>query len=267
MLHASNTEPTGIWGDATTLYVGNPESTAFTSQSRVYTYNLADQSHASTIKLEDLTDWRADAKAPQGIWSDGTHLWVADEENGYLEAVAFKADPPTYNADESFLFNERGATDTFGLWGNSSVIWVSYDDLRIPDRTGFLPTTRATRGVPAATTSMLDDDNADPRGIWSDGDTMWVIDPDDDKAYAYVLTTGTTFGDRDTEQEFDLDPGLTAGPLGIWSDGDTVWVSDQVFGRQDLRLLPAGRQQRPQSYCGQRQEHWAGNGHGHGGGG
>ena len=238
MLHASNTEPTGIWGDATTLYVGNPESTAFTSQSRVYTYNRADQSHASTIKLEDLTDWRADAKAPQGIWSDGTHLWVADEENGYLEAVAFKADPPTYNADESFLFNERGATDTFGLWGNSSVIWVSYDDLN-PGQDGIFAYNKGDKGRSSDNDIDLDDDNADPRGIWSDGATMWVIDPDDDKAYAYVLTTGTTFGDRDTEQEFDLPPD-NGNPLGIWSDGDTVWVSDWNDGKIYAYYLPGG---------------------------
>ena len=86
---------------------------------------------------------------------------------------------------------------------------------------------------------MLDDDNADPRGIWSDGDTMWVIDRDDDKAYAYVLTTGTTFGDRDTEQEFDLPPD-NGNPLGIWSDGDTVWVSDWNDGKIYAYYLPGG---------------------------
>ena len=104
MLHSSNTEPTGIWGDATTLYVGNPQNS--TNNSKVHTYNRADQSHGGSIDLADLTDWRASTTTPQGIWSDGTLLWVADpEENGYVDAVAFKADPPTYNSDESFSFS------------------------------------------------------------------------------------------------------------------------------------------------------------------
>ena len=231
-LHSSNTAPSGIWGDATTLYVGNnlPEN------SKVYTYNRVDQSHVSTIDLLGLTDWRASPTAPQGIWSDGTHLWVADSNYGYVEAVAFKADPPTYNADESFIFGLLGSTNNYGLWGNSSFIWISYDDQR-PSKDWILAFNKSDKQHSSDNDFLTDDDNAEPRDIWSDGSTMWVLDWTDDLAYAYVLTAGTTFGDRDQEREFDLDPANTR-PRGIWSDGDTVWVSDRDGAKLYAYYLP-----------------------------
>ena len=40
--------------------------------------------------------------------------------------------------------------------------------------------------------------NAIPRGIWSDGTTMWVADPADAKLYAY-----NTDGTHDSGKDFD----------------------------------------------------------------
>ena len=33
--------------------------------------------------------------------------------------------------------------------------------------------------------------NYDPRGIWSDGTTMWVADENDGKIYAYYMPSGS----------------------------------------------------------------------------
>ena len=69
----------------------------------------------------------------------------------------------------------------------------------------------------------LDDENRLPRGIWSDGATLWVADREDEKLYAYALATGVR--DRDK----DVDTLAAAGnnyPTGIWSDGATMWVAD-----------------------------------------
>ena len=67
----------------------------------------------------------------------------------------------------------------------------------------------------------LADANEEPTSIWSDGATMWVADPDDDKLYAYDLATGARTPDR----EFDL-ADANESPTGIWSDGATLWVAD-----------------------------------------
>ena len=65
--------------------------------------------------------------------------------------------------------------------------------------------------------------NNDPRGIWSDGTTMWVADGFDGKIYAYSLATKA----RDVGKDFDtLAAAGNGNPLGIWSDGTTMWVAD-----------------------------------------
>ena len=67
--------------------------------------------------------------------------------------------------------------------------------------------------------------NTRPRGIWSDGETMWVADWLDEKVYAYDMTTKA----RVSRKEFNT---LTAAgntwPQGIWSDGTTMWVADYL---------------------------------------
>ncbi|MGI9256420.1 MAG: hypothetical protein ACR2PY_05745 [Salinispira sp.] len=63
--------------------------------------------------------------------------------------------------------------------------------------------------------------NAAPRGIWSDGTTMWVADDGDDKIYAYNMISKK----RDADKDFDtlVAAGNTT-PTDIWSDGTTMWV-------------------------------------------
>ena len=65
--------------------------------------------------------------------------------------------------------------------------------------------------------------NNSPFGIWSDGTTMWVVDTNDDKIYAYNLVTKA----RDSTKDFNtLAAAGNSLPLGLWSDGTTMWVSD-----------------------------------------
>ena len=65
--------------------------------------------------------------------------------------------------------------------------------------------------------------NDSPRGLWSDGVTMWVGDYSDEKLYAYDMTTKA----RDPAKDFDtLDAAGNDSPRGLWSDGVTIWVAD-----------------------------------------
>ena len=66
--------------------------------------------------------------------------------------------------------------------------------------------------------------NTAPRGIWSDGETIWVADNEDDKLYAYNLVDG-----RRLASSSDFNTLKAAGneqPRGLWSDGQTMWISD-----------------------------------------
>ena len=64
--------------------------------------------------------------------------------------------------------------------------------------------------------------NLDPRGIWGNSTTTWVVDSEDTFVYAYKRD-----GSRDTGNEFDLHAD-NANPIGTWSNGTTVWISDNT---------------------------------------
>ena len=60
-------------------------------------------------------------------------------------------------------------------------------------------------------------------GIWSDGETLWAADTEDDKLYAYELAGGA----RDESKDFNtLSAAGNQDPAGIWSDRETMWVAD-----------------------------------------
>ena len=67
--------------------------------------------------------------------------------------------------------------------------------------------------------------NANPLGIWSDGTTMWVSDLNDNKIYAYSLSSK----ERDASQDFDtLAAAGNTSPYAIWSNLAIMWVVDSV---------------------------------------
>ena len=68
--------------------------------------------------------------------------------------------------------------------------------------------------------------NTAPRGLWSDGNTMWVSDRTDDKIYAYDMESKGRVPGKD----IDLCPGFicsNGAATGIWSDETTMWVADR----------------------------------------
>ena len=67
--------------------------------------------------------------------------------------------------------------------------------------------------------------NGSPRGIWSDGVTMWVADSFYAKIHAYKMSDK----ERDASKGFNTLAGAdNYNPTGIWSDGDTMWVADSI---------------------------------------
>ena len=85
----------------------------------------------------------------------------------------------------------------------------------------------AARGSQLSTTIDLDNANGGPKGIWSNGTVICVVDSDDSKLYAYNLSGGT----RNAAKEITLDSG-NGDAGGVWGNGTTIWVAD----RQDDKL-------------------------------
>ena len=162
----------------------------------------------------------------QGIWSDGTTMWVADVLHNAIRSYQMTTKNP--NANQRINLCLTAATcntyDPRGIWSDIGNMWVvarvqtgsihPYRILRYSHRTGNLE--RIAR---------LDAGNTDPTGIWSDGITLWVADDGDDKLYAYYLSTDLNVLERDPSKDLTLAT-ENAAPRGIWSDGTALWVAD-----------------------------------------
>ena len=94
-------------------------------------------------------------------------------------------------------------------------------------------------------------------GLWSDGDTLWVVDSNVDKILAFTLTEGDGFGTHDADKDIDVGAaGLEAPPRPLVEGWNIVGFG--LAGRQGLRLQaePGQPVRRPRP----RQGHHAGGG-------
>ena len=72
----------------------------------------------------------------------------------------------------------------------------------------------------------LDPENENPTDIWSDGETVWVLENSTtgpDRVFAYDLFSG----ERIEAAEFELDA-RNRFSHGIWSNGEVVWIADSA---------------------------------------
>ena len=72
---------------------------------------------------------------------------------------------------------------------------------------------------------LLGAGNSAPRGLWGNGEVLWVTDYLDSKLYAYARADGGRLPARDV----DTFSGARY-PTDAWSDGETLWVTDNEFG-------------------------------------
>ena len=208
-LVSANTQTSGLWSDGTTMWVAD------FGDDKLYAYTLSTGARDAGKEF----DLHSDNSLPVGLWSDGTTMWVLDssDEKVYAYTLATGA------RDAGKEFDLVGQDDSLsGLWSDGTTMWMETGPLfgtDTPNR--LLAYTLATGARDTGKEFNLASANSDPRGVWSDGTTMWVVDTDDDKLYAYTLSTGA----RDAGKEFDL-ASANSVPQGIWSDGTTMWVAD-----------------------------------------
>ena len=157
---------------------------------------------------------------PQGIWSNGTTMWVADDDDDKLYAYALATGVRDTTRDITSLA-AAGNDSPRGIWSDKTTVWV-VDDL---DKKLYAYTL-ATGARDSGNDIILDPANGAPWGIWSDGTIIWVTNNTGYNLYAYTLDGGT----RQTDIEFLLN-GDSSGPRGIWSDGSTLWVSSSTFSQ------------------------------------
>ena len=172
----------------------------------------ADTASAQQDTSKDIT-LDSNNRAPRGIWSNGTTIWVVNSatNNWKLYAYALDGGARQSGKDINLASNNKKPR---GLWSDGTTIWVSNS------QNSKLYAYTLSNGNRDDTKDFgLDSDNGAPRGIWSDGTTIWVVDENDKKLYAYALDGGTRQSGKDISPSFDRPR-----PVDMWSDGTTIWI-------------------------------------------
>ena len=222
-LHSNNGMPRGVWGNADTIWVSNDSTGA---GNKIFAYNR-DGTRDSSKDFDTLQG--AGNTDIQGIWSDGTTMFVVDSNDDKLYAytVSTKAND---SAKEFTLdsFNDEPR----GIWGNADTIWVSQDGTGTDNKIFAYKRSNGNRDSDKNFETLDAAGNTDVEGIWSDGTTMFVVDSGDDKVFAYKMADKS----HDSARDFALHSD-NGDPMGIWSDGDTVYVVDATDDKLYLYQL------------------------------
>ena len=153
---------------------------------KIYAYDLA------TTERDVHKDFNFDRRnIPDGIWSDGTTIWVAD--GTYVNIYAYDLATKARDADKDFgsLLVDAGNISPTGIWSDGTTMWIA--DLGTAKIYAYDLATKA-RDAGKDFDTLIDARNIYPTGIWSDGTTMWVANYDGEneynvKIYAYNLAT------------------------------------------------------------------------------
>ena len=188
--------------------------------------------------------------APWGIWGNADTLWVSDQAEKKLYAYR-RSDGSRVAARDIDIGGElTGASRrTYGIWSDGTRMWVADASAGALLAYGVSDGARQSGRDVALAEDANDyaNDHEQPRGVGSDGTTLWVADLRTgalhDKLYAYGVSNGV----RRSGDEFDLAKSTeyantsdNSNPAGVWTDGTTLWVADELR-REDLRLRGVGR--------------------------
>ena len=178
-LAGANRAPRGIWANTEAAWVSD------SGQDRLFAYDLGTGERAGK---REIVLARRNSEA-RGIWSDGETIWVLNRNPSLF----------AYRLETGELLGEYALADAnddpHGIWSDGVTVWVSNHD---PKRLFAYRLPNAPAG-PAGETQPLarvpDEEfeelgrvgNNSPRGIWSDGDVMYVADANDDRVYTYNM--------------------------------------------------------------------------------
>ena len=225
--------PWGVW-ENTDAHSGENETAWVTNAGRIFAHDHEDQEQQDNSSYGDRLqdkDIRLDSDnlAHRGTWSDGEFIWVVDQDDQKLYAYHLDNMRRKVSGSPNFEEGDGGLTGISkipsGRWKGriGEYLWVNDTDSWNTNRYTKKIHVRnhLAGGLVPSRHITLDGSNAEPQGIWSNDETIWVADDEDHILYAYHLEDKT----RQEDQEFALHQGNQT-PRGIWSDGTNIWVTD-----------------------------------------
>ena len=227
------TSPGGIWSDGTgAVWITAPDS------PKVESYHMLPFSAGSTtLSALAINDGTSNVKLrPTFALTTLTYRTsVTDDVN----RVTVSATPSENTATVAYLdANGEALVDADSSTGFQVDVAVGTTPIQIlvtgQDGTALIHTVAVERdsGLPGGWTPTKDLYDLDPlanqypKGIWSNGTTMWVTNTGEhgtSTVFAYTLATSARDAGKDITLHTD-----NVNPQGIWSNDTTIWVSDSV---------------------------------------
>ena len=186
-LDERNRAPRGVWSGSVTLWVSD------SGQDELFAHERGTGERLPEFDI-GLAEGNRD---PRGIWSDEVTMWVLD---GGKDAL-FAYDLATGDFLAEYALDSMN-DDPHGLWSDRTTVWVSNHDpkhlfaYRLPVPDAGEPAEGEDEADEVKALERVRDEEFDklsrasnnsPRGIWSDGDIMYVADESDDKVYTYNM--------------------------------------------------------------------------------
>ena len=168
-------------------------------------------SFASATHYSEHIFWR-DVDFPLYIWSDGTTMYVhSNLDRLFAYDIETQLRTPE---NDIFIPGLDGRHNDF--WSDGETIYFSHIENKI---VAYNMTSPEKEPIPEKTIFLRHDCMFClewPAGIWSDGDTMWIVKNGD--IHAYDLETKTYTKTIDVRgHAYD-----------VWSDGTTIWINNGV---------------------------------------
>ena len=224
----------GIWTDGRKMYTVQhtiwPDGTEY---PEVYSYLMSDKSFNNVDKFIVPDDFE-----PQGLTGHGIQLFIVDKRDRvYVYANGFGIyQDGTFGGDRVIpgrrlriieTDSEKGDLRGAHLRSNSTLYLAGHAREHVY---AFNVSSRRTTGVRnTSKEEPLTTVDAEPRGIWSDGSTLWVVDALENCVYAYQETSSGV-GGRLPMLDFCLDA-ENQDPWGITGRRNLLWVSDTNAGK------------------------------------
>ena len=235
------TTPVGIWSDGKgAVWIMNPDSTM------VESYNVLPFSvGGTTLSALTINDGTNNTTLRPVFASTTLNYRTSVADN--VNQVTASATPSVGTATVAYLDENGEALEDAdsNTTGFQVEVAVGTTPIQIlvtaQDGAAFIHEAVVERdsGLPGGWTPTDDLYNLDPvavnypRGIWSDGTTMWLTNISTSTVFAYTLATST----RDTEFSLHAD---NDNPWGLWSDETTIWVADETDDKLYAYTLTTG---------------------------
>jgi YVTN family beta-propeller protein len=240
---ADFSNPTGLWGDGTNLYVGD-------SGNHTIRKIVIATAVVTTFAGGGMGDGIGTAAGfiyPTNIWGDGTNLYVADSGNSIIRKIVTASAAVTTISGAPLAFgsaNGTGAGAGFffpgGVWGDGTNLYIADGSTSTIRKVVSATGTVSTFAGGAVSLVALDGTGTaasfnNPQGLWGDGVNLYVADSGNNTIRKINLSTAavtTIAGSGDP-----LVSGFTDGtgtnalfnfPIGIWGDGSNLYISDST---------------------------------------